>query len=411
VPTFRILLVPVCFLMTLIGTVGGKADEPIVVIAAFNITGPEAVLDAPCYRGAELAVEKLNAAGGVLGRRIRLIAVDTASDARSTASKVQGALKSYPDAIAGIGFTDSTYALDAGRVFQKARLPFITPGATAPDLPKKVGDEMFLAAYGDDAQALVMAEYARNELKVRHVALWIDKSRVYTRTVGGFFDKFFRQRGGTIEKRTYTESVTDFRDFIAAFKAANPKPEAIYSASMPHSAVAVIAHVRAAGIDVPLLSGDGWNDEEIVVASKQKGIKQIFFTTHLFLGVDTPAMRAFVKAYTRKFGVPPPNAFAPLGFDTINLFADAIRRAGSIKPDAIRVALANTRDFQGVVGKIAYAPGSRVPIKAVSVIRIDKGRRGPCLDLDTAVMESRWRYRSSGFQNRGARGRFSEDAN
>jgi branched-chain amino acid transport system substrate-binding protein len=142
---------------------------------------------------------------------------------------------------------------------------------------------------------------------------------------------------------------------------------------MPRSAVPLIQQVRAAGIDVPLLSGDGWDDEEIVVASKHKNIKSIYFTAHRFLGVDTPAMKAFVKAYTRKFGAPPPNAFAPLGFDTINLLADAIKRAGSTKPEAIRVALADTRDFEGMVGKIAYAPGRRVPNKAVAVIRIDRG--------------------------------------
>jgi branched-chain amino acid transport system substrate-binding protein len=375
-PTSRALLVPVC-LMAIIGTIGLQAAEPIIVIASFNMTGPEAVLDAPCYRGAELAVEKLNAAGGVLGRPIQLIGIDTASDVGSTASKVASALKSHPTAVAGIGFSDSTYALDAGRVFQKAGVPFVTPGATAPDLPKKVGDNLFLAAYGDDAQALVMAKYARNELKLQRVALWIDKSRVYTRTVGGFFDKFFRQLGGTVEKRTYAANVMDFREFITAYKAANPKPEAIYAASMPRSAVPLIEQVRAAGIDVPLLSGDGWEDEEIVVASQRKDIKGIFFTTHRFLGVDTPGMRAFVKAYTRKLGMPPPNAFAPLGFDTVNLLADAIERAGSTKPEAIRIALAKTRDFQGVVGKIAYAPGSRVPNKAVSVIRIDNGVETP----------------------------------
>jgi branched-chain amino acid transport system substrate-binding protein len=373
----RAFLVPVCFMMAMIGTIGLPAAEPIVVIASFNMTGPEAVLDAPCYRGAELAVEKLNAAGGVLGRPIQLVAIDTASDVDSTGSRVAAALKSHRTAVAGIGFTYSTYALDAGRVFQKAGLPFVTPGATAPDLPKRVGDNLFLAAYGDDAQALVMAKYARNELKVQRVALWMDKSRVYTRTVGAFFDKFFRQLGGTVDKRTYTADVTDFRDFIAAYKAANPKPEAIYAASMPRSAVPLIQQVRAAGIDVPLLSGDGWDDEDIVVASQRKNIKDIFFTTHRFLGVDTPAMKAFIKAYRQKLGTSPPNAFAPLGFDTVNLLADAIERAGSTKPEAIRDALAITRDFQGVVGKIAYAPGSRVPDKAVSVIRIDNGVETP----------------------------------
>jgi branched-chain amino acid transport system substrate-binding protein len=84
-------------------------------------------------------------------------------------------------------------------------------------------------------------------------------------------------------------------------------------------------------------------------------------------------MKEFSEAYKQKFGSPPPNAFAPLGFDSVNLLATAIERAGSTQPDAVRSALANTRDFEGLVGKIAYSPGKRVPDKPVAVIKIDDG--------------------------------------
>ena len=146
---------------------------------------------------------------------------------------------------------------------------------------------------------------------------------------------------------------------------------------MPRSAISLIKQVRDAGVDVPLLSGDGWDDEAIVEFSKRNGIKNIVFTTHLFLGVDTPGMKVFSEAYKQKFGSPPPNAFAPLGFDSVNLLATAIERAGSIQPDAVRSALANTRDFEGLVGKIAYSLGKRVPDKAVAVIKIDDGVETP----------------------------------
>ena len=361
------------FVAAVMWTIWAQAAEPITVLAPFNLTGPQAVLGAPCYRGAELAVEKLNAAGGVLGRPIELIPIDTASDVSRTTNELESELERYPSATAGIGYTDSTYALDAGRVFQKAGIPFITPGATAPDLPNQVGSGMFLAAYGDDAQAFAMAKYAWNELKVRNVALWVDETNVYTRTVGGFFEEFFRNLGGTVDRRNFAAEVTDFGDLIATFKKADPKPQAIYGASMPRTAVSLIEQVRNAGIDVPLLSGDGWDDEAIVEASKRNGIENIYFTTHLFLGVDTPGMKEFTEAYKQKFGSPPPNAFAPLGFDSVNLLATAIERAGSTQPDAIRTALANTRDFQGLVGKIAYSPGKRVPEKPVAVIKIDDG--------------------------------------
>ena len=127
---------------------------------------------------------------------------------------------------------------------------------------------------------------------------------------------------------------------------------------MPRSAVSLIEQVRDAGVDVPLLSGDGWDDKAIAESSKSNGIKNIVFTTHLFR-VDTPGVKEFSEAYEQKFGSPPPNAFAPLGFDSANLLATAIERAGSIQPDAVRSALANTRDFEGLVGKIAYSGQTR----------------------------------------------------
>ncbi|MCP4308640.1 MAG: ABC transporter substrate-binding protein, partial [bacterium] len=64
----------------------------------------------------------------------------------------------------------------------------------------------------------------------------------------------------------------------------------------------------------------------------------------------------------------------PLGFDSVNLLADAIRRAGSTDPGDVQAALAATTDFEGVVGKIAYAPGNRVPKKPVAVIAVDNGK-------------------------------------
>ncbi len=364
-------------LMVTTGNLVYSANRPLTILAPFNLTGPDAVLDAPCYDGAKLAVEQLNAKGGVLGHPLKLIPIDIASKVNTTADKTAAALKKHPQAIAGIGFAYSTYALDAGKQFQAANIPFISPGATAPDLPEKVGDYFFLAAYGDDAQANVMATYAVEQLGVKNVALWIDDSRVYTRTIGRFFEESFQRMGGTVNKVAYAEGTTDFSPFSKAFEQANPQPEAIYAASMPGSAVTLIEQVRKAGIDVPLMSGDGWDDAEIIAASQVQDITGLYFTTHRFLDVNTPEMKQFVADYTKAFGTAPPNAFAPLGYDTINLLANAIQRADSTHPDNIHQALASTSDFPGLVGSISYQAGKRVPEKAVAVIQVDEGQEKP----------------------------------
>ncbi|MCP4383721.1 MAG: ABC transporter substrate-binding protein, partial [Hyphomicrobiales bacterium] len=128
-----------------------QASEPIEIIAPFNLTGAASVLDAASYNGAALAVDLINQQGGIDGRHVVLVAVDTETDESVISSRIGEALSAHPGAIAGIGYSYSTEALDAGKLFQAAGLPFISPGATDPAVPAEVGDMMFYAAYGDDA--------------------------------------------------------------------------------------------------------------------------------------------------------------------------------------------------------------------------------------------------------------------
>jgi len=350
-----------------------SAAEPIKVIAAFNLTGSSAILDVDSYYGALLAAERINRGGGLDGREIALIPVDTESAPNAVAAKVTAALAANPDAVAGIGYVYSTEALEAGRVFQAKALPFISPGATDPSIPAEVGDYMFYAAYGDDAQAAAMATFARDQLKLGRAAVWIDDGHIYTRTVGRDFPASFSAGGGAVVLTQADAGPEGFDAFLDKLKALDPPADAIYVASMPDSAAELIAEARLAGIEAPLLSGDGWDVETIVATSREAALDGIYFTTHRFIGVDTPAMKDFVAGYTERFGAAPTNAFAPLGYDTVNLFADAVRRAGSAEPAAIRDALAGTTAFEGIVGPIGYAPGVRVPKKDVAVIEVAGG--------------------------------------
>jgi branched-chain amino acid transport system substrate-binding protein len=349
------------------------ADQPIKIIAAFNLTGGSAVLDGPSYNGALLAAESINRIGGIFGRPLELVPVDTESRPDTVAAKVEAALAANPDAVAGIGYSYSTEALHAGRVFQAKGLPFVSPGATDPSVPGEVGDFMFYAAYGDDAQAAAMAAFVRNELKLDHAAVWIEDRDLYPRTIGADFPKSFVELGGGIVLDQADDSADGFAAFLDKLKATSPTAQAVYVASMPDTGPDLIAAARAAGITVPLLSGDGWDADTIVAKSKDASLRDIYFTTHKFLGVDTPEIAAFVKAYAERFGTAPPNAFAPLGYDTVDLLVDAIVRAGSTEPKAVRDALAVTTAFPGIVGPIGYAPGVRVPNKEVAVIGIADG--------------------------------------
>ena len=90
--------------------------------------------------------------------------------------------------------------------------------------------------------------------------------------------------------------------------------------------------------------------------------------------LGTDAVKTFIAAYQAEYGAPPENAFAGLGYDTVKLLADAINRAGSDDPEAIRKAMQMTKNLQGVTGVITYQPGSRIPQKGVTMILVKDGK-------------------------------------
>lgn len=346
---------------------------PIRIVAAFNLTGSNAELDSAAFNGARIAMHQINDSGGVNGRNLELVPIDTASNERVAIEAVERALDEESDIVAGIGYCDSSYADEVGALFQKAGLPFVSPGATDPKVPERVGDDMFFAAYGDDAQAEAMAEYAKTKLGVTRVAVWMDDTEDYTTTVGTYFAEAVARFGGHAQMHTEAPSIDDFSKFVASVKKARPPFDAVYGATMPAQAAEFIRQVRAAGIEVPLLSGDGWDEQPVVDVSKTQSISGIYLTTHRFVGVDTSAMRAFVAAYEAVHGKPPSNAFAALGFDSVGLLVDAMKRAKSSDPEKVRATLAQTTDYPGIVGPISYRNGSRVPIKPVAILEVRDG--------------------------------------
>ncbi|MEM8605997.1 MAG: ABC transporter substrate-binding protein [Myxococcota bacterium] len=368
---------PLVFLMAL-GACHPKSPAgygPIRVLAAFNLTGSDSELDAEAFNGARIAMRRVNETGGVNGRNLEIVPIDTASNVRVAVEAVERALDDESDIVAGIGYCDSSYADAVGALFQQAQLPFVSPGATDPKVPGRVGNDMFFAAYGDDAQARAMAEYATKQLGVKRIAVWMDDTEDYTTTVATYFAESFQNLGGYAKLHTEAPAIDDFSKFIEQVKKAQPAFDGVYGATMPAQAAAFIEQVRAAGVDVPLLSGDGWDEQPVVETSKKKAISEIYLTTHRFVGVDSSAMTSFVKAYQAVHGQPPSNAFAALGFDSVGLLVDAMKRAGSVDPAEVRAALAETTDYQGIVGPISYRNGSRVPIKPVSVIEVRDGEK------------------------------------
>ncbi|HVM85650.1 MAG TPA: ABC transporter substrate-binding protein, partial [Candidatus Binatia bacterium] len=304
--------------------------EDINIAALYNVSvGGLTSLDVPSLNGAKLKAKMINDAGGLLGgRKIVVTAIDTKNDTGETATAAKRAL-SINGLVAGIGQSDTTFALAAAPLFQTAKIPFVTSGATSPDLPSMVGDEMFLVPFGDNVQAHAMAEYAYNTLGVRNVAVWTDNAMDYTTGLSKYFKERFTALGGKIVlEDVYTTTDQDFSAQVARLQAAG-KVDALFASSGPDTAGIIVKQVREAGMKLPIFAGDGFDTDLIVTVPGKELSDNIYFTTHAYVGLDTGPANEFRAAYNKEYGHDPENAFAALGYDTMGLVADAIKRAGS----------------------------------------------------------------------------------
>lgn len=356
-------------------TAKARAAEPITIVAVYNLTGGGlASLDAPALNGVRLRAAMINEAGGLLGgRKINVIAIDTRNDTKATAIGARQAV-SIANLVAGIGQSDTDFALAAAPAFQAKGIPFVTSGATSPDLPEMVGDEMFLVPFGDDVQAHAMAEYAFKHLGVRKLAVWTDEAMDYTIGLSKYFEKRFKRLGGKIVANDfYRTSDRDFSAQVARLQT-DPDVQAVFASSGPDTAGIIIKQVREAGIGIPILGGDGYDTDLVSSVPGQAHSDNVYFTTHAYAGLETGPAKTFRAAYEKAYGAQPENAFAALGYDAMGLVADAITRAGSTGHEALTKALAATSGYEGVTGTIAYKKGNRVPSKPVAIMYVDHGQ-------------------------------------
>jgi branched-chain amino acid transport system substrate-binding protein len=356
------------------GGSGATTGGTIKIGGGFALTGDESALDLPAANGAKLAVKQINAAGGVNGSQIDFIVHDSQYKMDVTAQTAKQFVEQDKVPLM-IGYTDTDSVLAAGPTFQTAKIPFITVGATSPKIPTQVGDMMFLACFGDNVQAAVGAEYSYKTFGHNAYFLW-DKGVEYTTLLGAYFKSRFTELGGTLAlEDSYDDKATDFSPQITKIKALSPQPDFFYVAAMPYNIGPLVKQFRDAGITGPIVGGDGYDTPDLISVGGAAA-NNVFFTTHALMDATggTDGIKKFMTDYKAEYGHDPENAFAALGYDTVYLLVDAIKRAGSTDSAAVKSALEATKDFQGITGAITFSAGSHVPQKGVTVISVKGGK-------------------------------------
>ncbi len=358
-----VLLGAVCVLLS---GCAQKPREPLVGVY-LSLTGDMADFGITTRQGIELAGEEINAAGGVNGQRLRLLVEDDRGkpeEARTVVTK----LIDQQGVIAVLGEVASKNSLAAAPICQARRIPMVSPSSTNEEVTRK-GDYIFRVCFVDSFQGYVMARFARDDLKAAKAAVLWDNGSDYSKGLSSVFKSQFSKMGGTIVADvTYAAGDVDFSSQLTRIRAA--QPDVIYVPGY-YTEVALIGRkARELGIRVPLLGGDGWDSENLL---KRAGsfLDGCYFSSHYSSDTGSPVVDRFVRSFRERYGTMP-NALAALGYDATWILAEAIKRAGSLEPSKIRDALAATKDYPGVTGRITINE-ERNAVKPAVVLQVKEG--------------------------------------
>jgi branched-chain amino acid transport system substrate-binding protein len=347
----------------------GKGDTAEIVIGHYgSMTGSKAHFGQDTDKAARLAAEQINLAGGILGRKLKIVTLDTRGDGAEAANAVSR-LIDVEKSTAILGEVASSLSLQGGPIAQRRKIPMVSPSSTNPKVTQ-IGDYVFRVCYIDPFQGKVMAIFARKTLKLDKVAILKDVKNDYSLGLAEAFRKAFVSDGGSIViEQSYSEGDTDFSAQLTAIKSSGA--QAIWLPGY-YAEVGAIARTAARlGVKVPLLGGDGWDAPELFTIGGE-ALNGAYFSNHFAPDQASPMAQKFVADFKAKYGQEP-TGLGALGYDGVMVIADAIKRAGKAEPAAIRDALASTKDLETVTGKITMDK-DRNPEKSVVVLKIDGGK-------------------------------------
>lgn len=340
----------------------------ILVGTALSLSGGQASFGTSTKHGIELAISQINAGGGVLGRKIKLIALDDQSKPEEAAMIVTR-LITQDKVTALLSDVASSISLAMGPIAQSYKVPMVSPSSTNPKVTE-IGDYIFRVCFIDPFQGTVMAKFAFESLKVKRVAILRDIKNDYSMGLADYFIKKFKELGGeVVVDQSYAEGDVDFKSQLTSIKAQNP--EAIFVPGYYTEVGLIARQARELGLNVALMGGDGWDSSKLTEIGGA-AINGNYFSNHYSPDDPNPVSQKFLEDYKKTFSSVP-DSMSVTGYDAMLVLADAIKRAGSTNKQAIRDALAMTKDYPGASGMISIND-KRDAVKPAVVLEIKDGR-------------------------------------
>lgn len=300
------------------------------------------------HKGIELAILEKNEKGGIRGKKIRLIQVDTQGDKEKTISVVTELITQKKVHLL-LGEVFSELSLAAAPVAQSYQVPMLSPASTLPQITE-TGNYVFRSCFIEPFQGSVMAQFAIDHLGLKKAIVLRNQESQYSHTLANFFTADFKRLGGTVLlDKTYSPADLSWSLFWK--QVARLKPDLVFIPEYAKEAKTIIESARKSGVNVTFLGGDGWDGIEFS-QTENKPYLNAYFSNHFSAQDQNQKSQEFVKKFLARYQELP-DALAALGYDAAQIAISAIENSADLSRSSIRKALANTTNFEGATGIIS----------------------------------------------------------
>lgn len=344
---------------------GGVTEDSVKLGLFVSTTGGIATFGLDTKNGVDLAVEEINAAGGINGKKIDLRFQDTASKPEEGGSAAEK-LATQENVLVAMGAVASSVSLNAAPVFERNGIPMISPSSTNPTVTQQ-GKNIFRICYLDDFQGGACAVFAYKDMKARKAAILANQDDAYSTGLAKFFKAKFEKLGGEIvAEEAFKANNSEFNTQITNIK--GTEPDVIFVPAYYNDIALIGKQFRSQGVDAPLLGGDGWESSKLIPNAGVGTLDGCYFGNHYSQADDREVVKSFVAAYKEKYGEMP-SSLAALGYDVVYVVKKAIENAGEFDRAKIADAIRALKDFEGVTGTFSIDENGDAK-KPISMLKI-----------------------------------------
>jgi branched-chain amino acid transport system substrate-binding protein len=359
----------------LLGIGIARADEPIKIGFAIAQSGFMSAYDTPGFKAAVLKIEEINAAGGLMGRKIEYSVSDTKTEREQSAKAGAEMVQKGVDLL--IISADYDFGAPAGLAAKRAGIVAFSLGAADPKMGVQgVGPFVFTANGAAQVEGINMAEWAYKKKAFKRAYVLEDQTIEYSKSGCAGFRSAWKKLGGELAGGdVFKNDDPSIAAQITRIKAASPAPDAIYLCSFTPGGASVIRQVRAAGISTPILANVGMTDDYWLGAVPN--LSNFYVPTFMSIFGDDPRpdLNAFLKKYELKYGGRPESAYSVLGYSLIEQWAKAVEKAKTTKAEPVVAVLESFKDEPLTVGPTSYTKDTHIQLnRPLLIMEVANGK-------------------------------------